>query len=191
MKIKSIELAKTSFFKKEIINDKLPKILFIGRSNVGKSSLINKILNRKKLARISSKPGKTVSINYYFINKKFYFVDFPGYGFAKISKKESERVKLLLTDFFEKTGNIKLIVILIDSRRGFMNSDLDTLLKITEKNFKILTTMTKCDKVNNSFLKNQISSFQEKFDLNVIPFTIKSDEGKDKLLKYIDKALKE
>jgi GTP-binding protein len=133
--------------------------------------------------------GKTVSINYYLINEEFYFIDLPGYGFAKISKKESERVKALVADFFEKTENIKLIVILIDSRRGFMNSDLEILLKIVEKNFKVLTTLTKCDKVNNSFLENQIKSLQDRFGLSVIPFSIKSNVGKEKLIKYINKAL--
>jgi len=191
MKIKNVELAKTSFIYKEIINDRLPKIVFIGRSNVGKSSLINKLLNRKKMARISSKPGKTVSINYYLINEEFYFIDLPGYGFAKISKKERERVKALVADFFEKTENIKLIVILIDSRRGFMNPDLEILLKIVEKNFKVLTTLTKCDKVTYSFLENQTKNLQERFGLNVIPFSIKSNIGKEKLIKHINKALKE
>ena len=127
MKIKDINLVKTVFSKGELINDNIAKIAFIGRSNVGKSSLINKVLGRKKLAKTSSTPGKTLSVNYYLINGEFYFVDLPGYGYAKISKKESLRVRSLVSFFFNTVRNIKLGVILIDSRRGFMDSDIEIL----------------------------------------------------------------
>jgi GTP-binding protein len=189
MKIKDIKLAKTVFDKKDIINDDLTKILFMGRSNVGKSSLINSLLARKKLAKISSKPGKTVSINYYLINNRFYFVDLPGYGFAKISKQENQRVKSLLATFFENVSQVALVLILIDSRRGFMESDIDLLSKIVEKNFNILTILTKSDKISSSQLKSQIKQFQDQFDLLVIPFSIKASHDKEKILKYIEEAI--
>jgi len=189
MKIKEIKLAGTVFNQRDIIDDEMAKILFMGRSNVGKSSLINTLLARKKMARTSSKPGKTVSINYYLINNEFYFVDLPGYGYAKISKQENHRVKSLLTYFFEKVTGVALVIILIDSRRGFMDSDIDILSKIIDKNFKMLTILTKSDKMSSSQLKNQIKKFQDQFDLVVMPFSIKLFNDRDKILKYIEEAI--
>ncbi len=188
--IRDVSLAKTIFTSKQMVNDTTKKIVFIGRSNVGKSSLINKLMNRKNLARTSSKPGKTVSINYYLINNSFYFVDLPGYGYAKISKDENYRVKALISEFFDKMTNVRMVIVLIDSRRGFMDQDLDVLSKIVENNdIKLLTVLTKSDKLNTSQLKSQIEKLHSEFDLNVIPFSIKSNDGKLEILKYINKAL--
>ena len=189
MKIKDINLVKTVFSKGELINDNIAKIAFIGRSNVGKSSLINKVLGRKKLAKTSSTPGKTLSVNYYLINGEFYFVDLPGYGYAKISKKESLRVRSLVSFFFNTVRNIKLGVILIDSRRGFMDSDIEILSFFIEKKIRVLTVLTKSDKIKNSELLNQKKNLQKKFDLKVLSFSIKSDKNKEEILKIINKAL--
>lgn len=166
----------------------------MGRSNVGKSSLINKLLGRKNLARISSKPGKTVSINYYRITipgQYFYFVDLPGYGYAKISRDESKRLRGLISDFFNAVKGVKLVVMLIDSRRGFMDSDMEVLPEILDKKFKLLTVLTKSDKLRNSEIKHQKNDLQKKFDLNVISFTIKSDENKEEMINIINNALME
>ncbi len=193
LKIKDIQLGATVFSAKDLIEDTLGKIVFIGRSNVGKSSFINKMINRKNFARTSSKPGKTVSINYYLINKMVYFVDLPGYGYARISKRESQRVRTLISTFFEKVGNIKLVVILIDSRRGFMDSDIEILSKIINKGFRMLTVLTKSDKLRNSDLVIQKNNLQNKYGLKVIAFSIKSadNEKREEVLKYINKALME
>jgi GTP-binding protein len=189
MKIKDVELAKTVFDRMETILDDRAKIVFIGRSNVGKSSLINALLNRKKIARTSSKPGKTVSINYYLVNREFYFVDLPGYGFARISKKDHQRVRGLMSYFFEHMDRVKLVCLLIDARRGFQNSDIEILEKIMNKNCKILTVLTKRDKLSTSQLKNQSHNLQQRFDLRAIPFSIKSIRDKENMLEYIEKAL--
>jgi GTP-binding protein len=189
MKIKDIKLAKTVFQMNDLVPDNLSKILFLGRSNVGKSSLLNSLLARKKMAKISSKPGKTVSINYYLINNRFYFVDLPGYGFARISIRENQRVKSLLTAFFENVTGVALVLILIDSRRGFMESDLRLLAKIVEKNYKILTILTKSDKISSSQLKSRLKQFQEQFDLLAIPFSTKASDDREKILKYIEEAI--
>jgi GTP-binding protein len=191
LKIKTSILERTSFSVKELIADERNKIAYIGRSNVGKSSLINKLLNRKNLARTSSKPGKTVSINYYRINEEFYFVDLPGYGYAKIPKKESQRVKDLISVFFANVKNLKLIIILIDSRRGFSDPDIELLSQLVDKNFKILTVLTKSDKISSSELVNQKTSLQNKFGLKAISFSIKSDKNREEILKNINKALME
>ncbi len=171
--------------------DDSKKIAFIGRSNVGKSSLINKLLNRKNLARTSSKPGKTVSVNYYFINESFYFVDLPGYGYAKISKKESQRVKALISSFFSTVRNLKLIVILIDSRRGFTDPDIEILSQLLDKKFKMLTVLTKSDKIGTSGLLNQKTNLQNKFGLKVISFSIKLNINREEILDNINEALME
>jgi GTP-binding protein len=193
LKIRDIQLAATAFNVKDLIRDDIGKIVFIGRSNVGKSSFINKILNRKNVARTSSKPGKTVSINYYLINQSVYFVDLPGYGYAKISRKESQRVQMLISDFFEKVKNVKLVVLLIDSRRGFMASDLEILSKIINKEFKLLTVLTKSDKLRTSELVIQREHLQNKFGLKVITFSIKSADidTREEILKFLNKAIME
>lgn len=194
MKILDSKLERTTFTTKELITDNTPKILFIGRSNVGKSSLINKLVNRKKLALTSSRPGKTVSVNYYRIESSsgtLFFVDLPGYGYARISKSESQRVKNLLSDFFDTVRNARLIVLLIDSRRGFMDSDLEIVGKIMDKKINLLTVLTKSDKLRFSDIENQKRNLQNKFGLNAISFTIKSDENKEEMLNIINKALVE
>jgi len=193
LKIRDIQLSATVFTVKNLVEDSLGKIVFIGRFNVGKSSFINKMINRKNFARTSSRPGKTISINYYLINKMCYFVDLPGYGYARISKKESQRVRTLISTFFEKVENVKLVVVLIDSRRGFMDSDKEILSKIINKGFRMLTVLTKSDKLRNSELVIQKKNLQNQYGLNVIAFSIKStdDEKREKILKYINKALME
>lgn len=188
--IKDVTLSKTVFTVSQIPKDDRAKIVFIGRSNVGKSSLINKLMNRKNLARTSSKPGKTVSINYYLINEGFFFVDLPGYGYAKISKDENKRVKDLISKFFENMVNVKLVIILIDCRRGFLPQDLEVISTIVENNdIRLLTVLTKSDKLNTSKLKSQINKLHQEFGLKVIPFSIKSNDGKLEILKHINKAL--
>lgn len=191
MKISDAKLVRTAFSVKELITDEMGKVVFMGRSNVGKSSLLNKLVNRKNLARTSSRPGKTISINYYLVNKEFYFVDLPGYGFAKISKVDRKRVRDLISHFFEQVGSIRLILILIDSRRGFMDADLEVLSKIIDKNFKLLTVLTKSDKLKISVLQNQLSNLQQRFGLKVIPFSIKSNDDRLEILKYIKQSIKE
>lgn len=191
MKITGSRLERTSFSAKDLIRDRTKKIVFVGRSNVGKSSLINKLLNRKNLARTSSKPGKTVSINYYSINEEFFFVDLPGYGYAKLPKTEIERVKRLMTSFFNTVEEARLVVLLIDSRRGFMDSDLEVLQQIVDKKIKLLTVLTKSDKLRHSALVDQKKNLQNQFGLKVISFTVKSDANREEMLTYINQALTE
>ena len=200
MKILDCWLEKTSFTDKDLIRDATKKVIFLGRSNVGKSSLINKLVGRKRLARISSTPGKTVSVNYYRVHSvnngnevkdSFYFVDLPGYGYAKISRQESQRVKNVLSAFFRTVNNAKLAVLLIDSRRGFMESDLEIISQILDKKINILTVLTKSDKLPSLKLTDRKKALQNEFGLKVVAFTIKSNESKEELLNLIKKALME
>jgi GTP-binding protein len=200
MKILDCWLEKTSFIDKDLIRDATKKVIFLGRSNVGKSSLINKLVGRKRLARTSAAPGKTVSVNYYRVHSvnngndvkdSFYFVDLPGYGYAKISRQESQRVKNVLSAFFRTVNNAKLAVLLIDSRRGFMESDLEIVSQILDKKINILTVLTKSDKLPFLKLTDRVKALQNEFGLKVVAFTIKSNESKEELLNLIKKALME
>jgi len=165
------------------------------------------LLGRKNLARTSSRPGKTVSINYYRVNyvnsanptgdtgsdkdNTCYFVDLPGYGYARIAKTEKHRVKGLISAFFQTVARAKLVVLLIDSRRGFMNPDLEILAQILDKKIKLLTVLTKSDKLRHSELIDQKESLQNKFGLKVMSFTVKSDKNLEEMLKKINTALME
>jgi GTP-binding protein len=203
MKIVDCWLEATSFLESDLIRDDTGKIIFMGRSNVGKSSLINRLVGRKRLAHTSSTPGKTVSINYYRINfldndspakgetRTGYFVDLPGYGYAKRSRQDIQRVKRLLSSFFRVVRNARLVVLLIDSRRGFMEIDLENVSQILDKKINILTVLTKSDKLPYSELTNRIRTLKAEFGLSVIAFTIKSKECGLELLERINKALTE
>jgi GTP-binding protein len=180
MNVKKTRLAGTFFNQSQLPDDARPKIMFFGRSNVGKSSLINALLEQK-LAKTSSTPGKTLSINYYLIDEKLLFADMPGYGFAKVAKSESARVRKLISDFLLQVKNVRLAALLIDSRRGFLPQDLETLDQI----------LTKSDKISFSEQKNLVTQLHEKFGLRAIPFSIKSTNGKNEIWKYINEAIKE
>jgi len=191
MIIRTSELTNTVFVPAQVIKDEIPKLLFIGRSNVGKSTLINKLLRRKKMAKTSSRPGKTISINYYLINGEFYLVDLPGYGYSKISKSDQQRVNKLMEAFFDKTKNIILVFSLIDSRHGYLKADMMALESILKKKLRILTIFTKSDKLSNSVLKNQLKNHQTKYGLNVIPFSAKNENSELEILNSVKKAIKE
>lgn len=191
MIIRSADLVKTVFLSRELICDDRAQVVFLGRSNVGKSSLINRLVNRKKLARTSSTPGKTLSVNYYLINQHFYLVDLPGYGYARVPKHESSRVKGLMDAYFKANHQIRLVVHLIDSRRGYLDNDVEILEKILEGEFRLLTVLTKSDKLNSSALKRQIQNLKDRFGVRALPFSVKSESCRIELANIIKEALKE
>ncbi|HSQ35739.1 MAG TPA: ribosome biogenesis GTP-binding protein YihA/YsxC [Candidatus Binatia bacterium] len=190
MNVKKTRLAGTFFNLSQLPDDARPKVLFFGRSNVGKSSLINALLGQK-LAKTSSTPGKTLSINYYEIDGKWLFADMPGYGFAKVGKSEAVRVKKLINDFLHCVRNVRLAALLIDSRRGFLPQDLETLEQILENNFPVLTILTKSDKISFSEQKDLVTKLHKNSGLHAISFSTKSAPGKYEIWKYINEAIKE
>ena len=172
-------------------SDGKPEICFAGRSNVGKSTLINKIFNRKNFARVSSKPGKTVTINYYAVGD-IYFVDLPGYGYAKISSSTEQGYSDLIENYFNSSRNIKLVFQLIDSRRGITENDADMIKFLQYHNINFAVVITKCDKLNKTELENAVNSVKGDHLLKDAEVIVTSstktqgiDEIKQKIAQYI------
>ena len=169
----------------------IPEIVFSGKSNVGKSSLINKIVNRKNLARTSSKPGKTGTINFYKLDE-LRFVDLPGYGYAKVSEKEKMRWASLMEGYFNSNRNVKLVMQIIDIRHAPTKNDLDMLEYLKYHNFNFTVILTKSDKLNKSQLAEQINLFEKIFDpveINYIVFSATSGYGLDDIRNLIEKSI--
>lgn len=147
------------------LNDKnikvLPEILFIGRSNVGKSTLINSISNHNKMAYVSSKPGHTKLLNYYNVDDKFYLVDAPGYGFSQTDKNFVLEYEKIMDSYFEENPNLKLVLILIDGRRGIQDYEEDLRYYLTLLDVEFRLVFTKMDKLNQSEKANLIKSLKK------------------------------
>ena len=174
---------------KQLPSDGLPEIAFSGRSNVGKSSLINCLLNRKKLALTSSTPGKTRLLNYYTINDNFYFVDLPGYGFAKVSRAERQTWQKLIESYITANEHLKGIIQIIDSRHGITTIDQEMLTWIHHLKLPALLIATKTDKLPKSkrgYLLKNIEQEAQKFGLSgIIPFSTVNKQGKYEILTSI------
>lgn len=166
----------------------LPEIAFAGRSNVGKSSLLNKLFNRKSLARVSSVPGKTVTINFYRVDKAN-FVDLPGYGYAKVAKTEKKRWAEMLEGYFNSDRNIKLVVQLIDMRHPPTADDIMMLEFLESNGYDYIVVMTKSDKLNKTEYKNRLESVKKELDFvpedRLIPFSSVKGEGAEKIKEFI------
>ena len=177
--------------------DPRPEVALSGRSNVGKSSLINTMLGRKSLARVSSTPGKTITINYYDVDRKMYLVDLPGYGYAKRSQ-DSKRVWSSLTeDYFLKNPSadaIKLVIQLIDVRVGPTDDDIMMINWLIDQGVPFVVVATKTDKLSKSELKRQLDSFGEEYfkgtGIEIIPFSSVTRDGKDDLWNRIFDTIK-
>jgi len=168
----------------------LPEVAFAGRSNVGKSSLLNRILNRKQLAKISSAPGKTRLINYFLINERFYFVDLPGYGYAKISRQIQQKWQGMLEGYLLKSASLRLVCLLIDSRHKMMESDAQMADWLNYHDIPYAIVLTKTDKISKSELRTRISFFSNQFpDHHILPFSIKSKPYTEQLSAFILSAV--
>lgn len=169
-----------------------PEIAFAGRSNVGKSSLLNKILNRKGLARVSSVPGKTVTINFYTVDD-IYFTDLPGYGYAKVSDNEKKRWADLMEGYFASDRNIRLVVVLTDMRRSITKDDVNMIEYLAHNNFNFAVVMTKSDKLNKTEYAKRLQEIQVELEgfnpVAIIPFSSLNGDGRDELRKVIDSSL--
>lgn len=166
----------------------LPEIAFSGRSNVGKSSLLNRLFNRKSLARVSSVPGKTVTINFYRVGD-IRFVDLPGYGYAKVPKVEKLRWAEMMEGYFNSNRDIKLVVQLIDMRHAPTKDDLQMLAFLRENRIPFAVALTKCDKLKKKEYETRFESVQTELDFvppeHLIPFSAVTGAGCEQLLAVI------
>lgn len=166
MIIKKSEYAVSAVREDQYLKDDLPEIALAGRSNVGKSSLINSLLNRKNLARTSSQPGKTQTLNFYRVNDAFYLVDVPGYGYAKVSQKQREQFGEMIQDYLETRADLKGLIILIDSRHAPTKDDVSMYNYAQYLNLPILVVCTKIDKIKNSQMNKVKSNLKQNLDLS-------------------------
>ncbi len=166
----------------QLPKDRKPQIAFAGRSNVGKSSLLNKITGQRKLAKVSGTPGKTRSINMFLINDEFYFVDLPGYGYARVSKTERESWGKMIATYLDKSPSLAGLVLLIDCRREVTPEDADLIAWMTERGLPCLPVLTKADKLTRDKLNRSVKKLGTDFGLTGIPFSTVSGIGKKEVL---------
>jgi GTP-binding protein len=172
-----------SFFDlKSLPKDRLPHVAIAGRSNVGKSSLFNKLVGSKKMAKVSSTPGKTRSLNFFRMNRNFYIVDLPGYGYAKVSKKIQKDWGKLLENYLTDSEKLIGLVLLLDCRREPTEEDRQLADWLAERGLPVLIVMTKTDKLTRDKMNRKAGQFEREFGLEVIPFSIVSGIGKKQLL---------
>lgn len=184
MKINNAELEISAVSKKQYPNDQLPEIALAGRSNVGKSSFINRMIQRKSLVRTSSIPGKTQTLNFYKINQSFYFVDVPGYGYARVSKKEREKWGLMMEEYFQTRETLQIVVLITDVRHQPTNDDIQMYDYLKYYGLPVLVIATKLDKVakskQNKYLQRTVNTLHLEPEDFIVPFSAISGEGKDK-----------
>lgn len=191
LRIKSATYVKSVFDLKDLPKDQLPEIAFAGRSNVGKSSALNRLVNIKNLAKISSTPGKTKLINFFLINDNLYFVDLPGYGYAKAPKSMRRSWGKLVEGYLKERENLKGAVLLLDSRRGALEPDIELCQWLDFFGKRKLIVLTKKDKLSRSALAESKRSVSQALGLDsdsLIPFSAKTGEGKEKILIWIQQV---
>tara|TARA_R110000787_G_scaffold127817_2_gene239275 strand:+ start:1698 stop:2309 length:612 start_codon:yes stop_codon:yes gene_type:complete len=191
MKIKSAEFIMSNSNVTKAPQDRIPEYAFIGRSNVGKSSLINMLMGRKDLAKISGKPGKTQLINHFKINEEWYLVDLPGYGYAQISKKKRTIFQYFIENYFKEREQLVCTFVLIDSRHDPQKIDLEFMQFLGENQIPFCLVFTKADKLGSSKLNKQIVSYKKKL-LNTwetLPTSFLTSSstglGRDEFLNFI------
>ncbi|MGB8656307.1 MAG: ribosome biogenesis GTP-binding protein YihA/YsxC [Candidatus Zixiibacteriota bacterium] len=192
-KIKSATYIKSVSDLRCLPHDRLPEIAFAGRSNVGKSSALNRLVNVKNLAKISSTPGKTRLINFFLINNNLHFVDLPGYGYAKTSRSMRESWGQLIEDYLKESEKLKGTVLLIDSRRGPLEPDLQLAEWLDFYGKRKLIVLTKTDKLTRSELLSCVNKTKQTLAVDsdsLVSFSAKTGEGKDRILKWIERVTK-
>ena len=167
------------------------EIAFTGRSNVGKSSLINKLFNRKGLARVSAVPGKTATINFYDLDDTVHIVDLPGYGYAKVAKTEKVRWAELIEGYLnDESRSLELVVLLVDSRHPATRLDIDMIDYLIETEKPFIIALTKMDKLNKTERQNRLSSIADEIpcggDITIVPFSAETGEGVEALREIIE-----
>ncbi|MCQ2530967.1 MAG: ribosome biogenesis GTP-binding protein YihA/YsxC [Lachnospiraceae bacterium] len=195
MIIKNVELEMVLGPTSKLPVTTLPEIAFAGKSNVGKSSLINAMINRKSLARTSSQPGKTQTINFYNINKELYFVDLPGYGFAKVSKEAQAKWGALIEKYLRTSKQLKSVFLLIDIRNGAKAHDKEMYDWIIYNGYQPIIIATKADKISRNQIPRQLKIIREGLgigtDVRMIPFSSETKQGREEVWSLIDELMRQ
>ena len=191
MNLNNVEFLISAASSKDFPNNRLPEIAFAGKSNVGKSSVINRLLNRKNFARVGDKPGKTIHVNYFTVDKRCYFVDLPGYGYAKVSQSEKERWAKLMESYFD-SGRIDLGIMIVDARHAPTANDITMAQWFMGSNCPFVVVANKLDKLKKSEVEPNLETIRRVLELPddclVLPFSAEKGTGKDALLQQIMKC---
>ena len=188
MNFNNVEFLTSAASTKGLPAREYPEIAFAGKSNVGKSSVINRILQRKNFARVGEKPGKTIHVNYFLIDKTCYFVDLPGYGYAKVSQAEKDRWGRLMEDYFA-ADRIDLGVFIVDARHAPTNNDITMARFFIESGYPFVVVANKLDKLKKSEIESNLKTIREDLELPedcpVIPFSAEKGTGREELVARI------
>ena len=188
MNLNHVEFLISAANQKDFPSKRLPEIAFAGKSNVGKSSVINRILNRKNFARVGDKPGKTIHVNYFTVDKKCYFVDLPGYGYAKVSQAEKDRWGRLMESYFA-ANRIDLGILIVDARHAPTNNDITMAQWFIDSQCPFVVVANKLDKLKKSEIEPNLKTIREDLELPedciLLPFSAEKGTGKDELVKLI------
>lgn len=191
--IKNVELEIVCGITSKLPENEIPEVAFAGKSNVGKSSLINALMQRKSLARTSSQPGKTQTINYYNVNKEIYFVDLPGYGYAKVSKNEKEKWGKMIERYLNTSKQLKRVYLLIDIRHEPSANDKLMYDWVCSNGFEPVIIATKLDKINRSQKDKQVKLIRTGLNLKkgtvIIPFSAETKQGREEIYSNINEIL--
>lgn len=195
MVIKSVSLETVIGVTSKIPDNQMPEIAFAGKSNVGKSSLINALMNRKSLARTSSQPGKTQTINFYNINDELYFVDLPGYGYAKVSQQEKEKWGKMIEKYLHRSKVLQAVFLLVDIRHEPSANDKQMYEWIMANGYHPIVIATKLDKINRSQVAKQVKIVKQGLgvdkDTIVIPFSAETKQGREEIYDLIDQLIQQ
>ena len=193
LNVNKVEFVKSAAASSQFIRSSAPKVAFAGKSNVGKSSVINRMLNRKNFARVGAQPGKTIHVNYFFIDGKLYFVDLPGYGYAKVSQAERERWGKLMESFFADPGLFDLGVMIVDARHKPTADDVTMAEYFKSTGCRLVVVANKLDKLKKSEIEPNLALIRQTLalpaEVELIPFSAENGQGRDALLAQIQKLL--
>ena len=193
LNVNRAEFVKSAASPSQFIHSSIPSVVFAGKSNVGKSSVLNRLLNRKNFARVGASPGKTIHVNYFLIDGKVYFVDLPGYGYAKVSQSERERWGRLMEQFFAGEGEITLGVMIVDARHKPTADDVTMAEWFKTSGCRLAVVANKLDKLKKSEVEPNLLRIRETLTLPeavpIIPFSAEKGQGRERLLAEILKLI--
>ncbi len=193
LNVNRAEFVRSAASTKQFIRSSMPTVVFAGKSNVGKSSVINRVLNRKNFARVGASPGKTVHVNYFLIDEKLYFVDLPGYGYARVSQAERDRWGKLMEDFFAEPSLMSLGVMIVDARHKPTADDVTMAAWFKDSGRPMLVVANKLDKLKKSEIEPNLALIRETLalpaEVTLIPFSAEKGQGRDALLAEITKLV--